>query len=58
MKMPPEEGYTPTNRDKARASRRSRMRVTGRGLITVNNALEQKRERERRAKEEDLDRQD
>lgn len=31
---------------------RRRMRVSGRGVITVLSALEQKRERDRRAREE------
>lgn len=38
-------------RARKRDAARRRMRVSGRGLITVLSALEQRRERERREKE-------
>lgn len=44
--------YQPRQRDK-RSERHAKrpMRVTGRGLVTVLSALDQKRERERRKRE-------
>lgn len=47
-----QDEYKPRQRDK-RFDRHARrpMRVTGRGLVTVLNTLDQKRERERRQRD-------